>query len=100
MSSKDPNVYRLPYRINEPRTLVFYPVHHVYPLGALVFLGIITGHFAILAAAGFGWFFLIRKVEAKYPKGYLLSRMYWSGFAIFMKRSQSFPDPLKRDFYQ
>ncbi|MCO4319907.1 type IV conjugative transfer system protein TraL [Aliidiomarina quisquiliarum] len=100
MSEKDPNQYRIPYRINEPRTLIFYPVHHIYPLAGLIFLGILTGHFLSLSALGFGWFFMIRRIEAKFPKGYLLSRMYWSGWAIFMKQSQSFPDPLKRDYYQ
>lgn len=100
MSDKDPNQYRLPYRINEPKTLIFYPVHHVYPLILLIFLGIITGDWIKLPLLGFAWFFSIRKIEAKYPRGYLLSRIYWSGWAIFMKRSQSFPDPLKRDLYQ
>lgn len=92
--------YRVPFRINEPRTLIFFPVHHVMPPAFLFFLGILTGNVLAFFIAGVAWFIVIRRTEERYPKGYLLARLYWSGIAIFLRQSKWFPDPMKRNYYQ
>lgn len=100
MSGQDPNVCRNPHRINEPRTLAFWPVHHVAPTVFLIALGVITSEFMLLTTVAIVWFFGIRHIEHKYAPGYLLSRMYWNGIAVFLKTSKSFPDPMKREYHQ
>lgn len=100
MSGQDPNICRNPYRINHPRTLAFWPIHHVMPFAFLLALGVITSEFLVLSIMAFVWFFGIRHIEQKYAPGYLLSRMYWNGIALFLKTSKSFPDPMKRDYHQ
>lgn len=91
--------YRIPHRINEPRTLIFFPIHHILPPAGLLFLGVLTGSAVLFFALGVAWFVIIKHVEERYPKGYLLGRMYWSGWAVFLRSSKWFPDPMKRNYY-
>lgn len=100
MQSDDPFKYRLPKRINEPLTLIFWPIHYVLMPLMCVGFGIIIDQTIPLFVVGMIWFFLIKFLETRFPKGFLNHFLYWSGFAFHIKESKMMPDSFKREFYQ
>lgn len=100
MQSDDPFSYRLPKRINEPLTLIFWPVHYVLlPLMSVGF-GIIIDKTLPMLLIGIFWFFLIKYVEARFPRGFLNQYLWSKGCAPHIKETHATPEPFKREFYQ
>lgn len=98
MSEENPNEYRIPKRINEPLTLIIWPTHHILPVFMSIATGVVFDDFVIHVSIGIGWFFLIREIERRYPKGYLMHRFWWAG--LINKETKSIPDALKREYFQ
>ena len=97
---ENPNEYRNPKRINEPLTLILWPMHHILPPMMMLGLGLVFGNPILLVLIGMIWFYLIRYIEARYPRGYLLHYWWYNGLSAgFLKETRSVPDPFKRKFY-
>jgi conjugal transfer pilus assembly protein TraL len=100
MQPDDPYSYRLPKRINEPLTLIYWPVHYVaIPLMSVGF-GIIINKTLPLLFIGIFWFFLIKWLEARFPRGFLNHFLWWNGLGFHIKETKSTPDAYKREYYQ
>lgn len=100
MQKDDPFSYRLPKRINEPLTLIIWPIHYVLvPLMCIGF-GIIIDKSFELIIVGVVWFFVLKYVETRYPKGFLNHFLYWKGLSFYMPESKYTPNSFKREFYQ
>lgn len=100
--SDNPNEYRVPKRINDPILLWFFPVMHVMPIffaaGASVFWSHFTLYFML---GGFGWYFLISYIDARYSRGYLLHKVWATGITKgILKETKTVADPVQREYFQ
>lgn len=103
MNSKDENVYRMARRINDPPTLILWPVHWVLPIFMAVGAALVMGNIILFLALGFGWFFTVKTVEAKYPPGHLTHLVWWKAGTcpgFIDDDTISVPNPLRREFTQ
>lgn len=98
MAEQNPNEYRVPRRVNDPLTLIFWPVHHVIPIFMALAASVILGNTLLYLALGVFWFYFIREIERKFPRGYLIHRIWWFGFPD--AESKTVPDSQKREFFQ
>ncbi|ALU46151.1 type IV conjugative transfer system protein TraL [Pseudoalteromonas rubra] len=99
-TEQDPFQYRMPKRINEPLTLIYWPIHYVMmPLAAFGF-GILINKPMIMMLIGLVWFFAIKHTEEKYSRGYLVHLLWWFGFTPHLKKTRYLPDPYKRKLFQ
>ncbi len=101
MSDENPNVYRMPRRVNDPILLFIFPVKHVMPLFIALVASIIMGNTALYIGLGLAWFFILDYIDTRYQPGYLFHRLWWMGLTKgFMKETKTVPDAMKREFHQ
>lgn len=99
--SEDPNNYRIPKRINEPSTLIFWPLPRVLPFFICMGMGYAMNSILPFTILGIVWFYLYGYIETNFEKGYLGQFAWRHGFtAGIVKESKTVPDPMKREFIQ
>tara|TARA_R110000744_G_scaffold57431_1_gene120627 strand:+ start:20781 stop:21095 length:315 start_codon:yes stop_codon:yes gene_type:complete len=98
--SDNPFQYRMPKRINEPLTLILWPMHYVLmPIMCFGF-GILINKPMELLTFGLIWFFTLKYTEERYSRGFILHFLWWHGALPFLKKSKYIPDPYSREYFQ
>lgn len=96
----DENTYRMPKRINDPPTLLFWPVHQVLAFFICLGAGIMLEQTTLFAVLGLVLFKVVGYADQNYPSGVITHFLHWHDLALHMKPSKSVPPGSKREFFQ
>lgn len=89
----------LPIRVNESMMVIFWDVDEVRPIILSFALGVPFDIVNYAVPLGLVYFFIARKIKAKYAKGILSHMSWWHGL-LPMKTTRSMPDPLVRELFR
>ncbi|NMR84096.1 type IV conjugative transfer system protein TraL [Vibrio parahaemolyticus] len=89
----------LPMRVNEPMMVIFWDVDEVRPIILSFALGVPFDAINYVLPVGLLYFYVARRIKAKYAKGILNHIAWWHGI-LPMKTTRPMPDPLIRALFR
>ena len=89
----------LPIRVNEPMMVIFWDVDEVRPIILSFALGVPFDAINYAIPLGLLYFYVAKRIKAKYAKGILSHMSWWHGL-LPMKSTRSMPYPLIRELFR
>ena len=87
----------IPTRHDDPPWLLFFRLDEIAPFFCLLCVGILTRQLGICLLIGWVFSYTYKKLNAKYPKGFVLHWCYGKGLWLFSV-TRTLKDPFNRRF--
>ncbi|MBW8191376.1 type IV conjugative transfer system protein TraL [Neiella marina] len=99
MKQNDPNLYRIPHRVNAPISVIFWNASQIVPVIAAIGIGAVFKMMSFAIVFAVVYFLVVGHFEERYARGFVKHKLWWMGM-FPIENSPSVPDPMKREFHQ
>ena len=97
--SEDQQKYRICRYLNVELRVMTLTLDEIIPIGFLLFMGLVIGHFAMMLIAAALCFLGIRKLKKGRGQGVLMSLLYWYSDDLGKLLFRKFPPASKRYWF-
>ena len=95
----NPNIYRMPHRVNAPLSVAFWDVTQIAPVFTAIGIGAVFRMMSIALVFAIAYFLIVGYFKERYARGFVRHKLWWLGL-FPIEPSASVPDPMKREFHQ
>ncbi|MBE1299719.1 MAG: hypothetical protein GJ680_07415 [Alteromonadaceae bacterium] len=98
--NKDPNVYRMPKRINDPLTIIIFPAVQILPSLAVFGAGMVFGISLYATPVAIMWFFVCGQILKTSEITDVIHKLWmWGVLDSAIKPSKTVVNPLIRRYF-